>query len=786
MTDFFRHENAPTGPSSYPTRVATLARTARHRLSPLGLAVALSVALLGAGGVATAAGPQASSQPSATAPARASTPGSFAMVSHLAVDGVAEIVAATPNGQTLFYTSADAGVLGVVDIADPARPTLLPRVDVRIHGVGEPTSVAITPDGRYAVVALRMDDDVHHARRGFVRVFDISNPRNARPVKDITVGIGPDSLALHGSGNTLRAVVAIEDEETIAEGKDKGDATLGGKRPGRIDVVGLQDLYGGSASGLQSIELVQALKALPDAVYPEDPQPEFVSIDHQAHLAVVSLQENNAVALIDLRHPRTAKLVKVFSTGTVVRKGNADLKKDGEIALTDSMTARREPDAVAWVAPGVFATANEGDGKKDKAGVLPGGRGFTLFNTQGQVVFEAGAITELNAVRHGHYPDARSASKGVEIESVASATFGGMPYLLVGSERGSYVDVYRVSHPAQPEWVQLLPSGMSPEGLTTVTRRADGQQLVVTANERDDSLNIYRFHPQGAPANTQEPQLVAKDGMPWGALSGLATDGSHLYAVPDNAFGQSRIWRINPAELGQGRMVIDQVTMLTEANGQPLKVDPEGIAHVADGFWVASEGKTVADNELIKVNTAGVVQQRVKLPAAIQARFANPKTSTGFEGVTASADGQTLYMAIQRGFDLAKPQAAIVKWHIPSNTWTTALYPLEQHSKDAKQFWMGLSEITLLPDGRLLLLERDKGGGEGKAISAEVKRVYSVKATDVTDGAVLTKTLVKDLRRDHNYLQEKAEGMVVFNSELWVVNDNDGAGWTRLLNVGRP
>ena len=704
------------------------------------------------------------------------------MVAHLAVDGVAEIVAATPNGKTLVYTSADAGVMGVVDISNPDNPQTLPRVDVRVGGVGEPTSVAVTPDGRFAVVALRMDDDLTNARRGFVRVFDIRNPRDVKPMKDFTVGIGPDSLALHGSGKTLRAVVAIEDEESDA----KGDATLGGKRPGRIDVLGLQSLYGGADSGLQTIGLVAALKSLRGAVYPEDPQPEFVSIDHKTHTAVVSLQENNAVALVDLRHSTKAKLLKVLSTGTVERRGSADLKKDKDIALTDSFVGRREPDAVAWVAPGVFATANEGDGKKDKAGVLPGGRGFTLFNTQGKVVFEAGATTELNAVRHGHYPDARSAAKGVEMEAVASARFDGVPHLLVGSERGSFVEVYSVTDPSKPQRVQLLPTGMSPEGLTTITHRADGQQLFVTANEVEGSLNIYRFHPQGAPANTQEPQLVAKEGIPWGALSGLTTDGTHIYAVPDNAFAQSRIWRINPTELASGRMLIDQVTMLTEANGQPLKVDPEGIAKVADGFWVASEGATVESNELIKVNASGVVQQRVKLPAAIQARFANPKTSTGFEGVTASADGQTLYMAIQRGFDASKPQAAIVKWHLPSNTWTTALYPLEQHSKDAKQFWMGLSEITLLPDGRLLLLERDKGGGEGKAINAEVKRVYSVKASDVTEGAVLTKTLVKDLRRAHNYLQEKAEGMVVFNGDLWVVNDNDGAGWTRMLNTGKP
>jgi hypothetical protein len=181
-----------------------------------------------------------------------------------------------------------------------------------------------------------------------------------------------------------------------------------------------------------------------------------------------------------------------------------------------------------------------------------------------------------------------------------------------------------------------------------------------------------------------------------------------------------------------------------------------------------------------------VVQQRVKLPASIQARFANPKTSTGYEGVTASADGQTLYMAVQRGFDLAKPQAAILKLHLPTNTWTTALYPLEQHSRDAKKYWMGLSEIQLTDDGRLLLLERDKGGGEGFAINAEVKRIYSVKAADVTEGAVLTKTLVRDLRKDFNYVQEKAEGMVIFKGDLWVVNDNDGAGWTRWLNAGKP
>lgn len=719
-----------------------------------------------------------------TTPVLAQSPqnerGPFALVHHLPVDGVAEIVTATPNGLTLLYTSADAGALGLVDITDPARPVLLPRVDVRLGGVGEPTSVAISPDCHYAVVALRLDDDVANPRRGFLRVYDVRNPRAVKHVKDLSVGIGPDSLALAGSGKTLRAVIAIEDEETDA----KGDATLGGQRPGRIDVVGLQDLYGGASSGLQSIELVDALQALPGALYPADPQPEFVSLSPNGRTAAVTLQENNAVALIDLSDPRRTRLLRVLSAGTVTRTGNADLQRDKEIAFQDSFTGRREPDAVTWVSNDVFALANEGDGKKDKDGTLPGGRGFTLMNTRGDVVYETGERTEQRALLRGHYPDSRSAAKGVEIEGVTSARFGGRPYLLVGSERGAFLEVHEVSDPKQPRFVQWLPTGLSPEGITTVTRRADGQQLAVTANEGDGSINLYRFHATGAPLG--EPQIVARDAsMPWGALSGLTTDGTHLYAVPDNAFAQSRIWRLNMAEARQGRVVIDQVTPLTD-NGRPLKLDPEGIARVADGFWIASEGATVDGNELVKVNAAGVLQQRVKLPASVQALFASAKTSTGFEGVTASADGQTLYMAVQRGYDLNKPQAAILKLHLPTMAWTSALVPLEQHSRDAKQFWMGLSEIQLTDDGRLLLLERDKGGGEGRAINAEVKRIYSVHAADVVDGAVLKKTLVKDLRKDFTWLHEKAEGMVVHQGELWVVNDNDGAGWTCLLNAGRP
>lgn len=710
----------------------------------------------------------------------ASEKAGFSLVSYVPVNGVAEIVATSPNGMLLVYTNASAGEIGLVDMTDPTKPKVQPGLSVRINGVGEPTSVAITPDGKYAVVTVRMGDSFLNANTGRLRVYDISNSAAVKHVKDVVVGIGPDSIALVGEGTRLRAALAIEDEET----NTKGDATVPGVRAGRIEVVGLQDLYGGVSTGVQPLELVAALTAA-GGNYPTDPQPEFVSVNTTTNKAVVSLQENNAIAIVDLSDVAQPKLERVFSTGTVIRTASADLTQDAEVKLTENFSGRREGDGVAWVGD-LIATANEGDTDKDALGVFGGARGFTLMTTAGNIIYESGEKSEQNAVLYGSYPDSRSAKKGAEIEGVAAAIYGGVPFLFVGSERGSFIEVYRVEDTKAPKLVQVLPTGLAPEGLATITGRADGQQLLVAANEKEGSLTVYKFHPDSLPANAQEPQLVAKDiTIPWGALSGLTTDGSMMYAVPDNAFGQSRIYRINPTEAANGRMIIDQVTMLTQPDGSPLKVDLEGVVYTPDGFWVAAEGKTVADNELIKVNRTGVVQQRVKLSAEIQALFANANTSTGFEGVAASQDQRYLYVAVQRGFDTAKPFAAVLRYDTANASWIHAFYPIDSHSKDAKKYWTGLSDITFLADGRLLLLERDKGGTEAGAETAEIKRVYSVKSTDIVAGGTLTKTLVRDLRKDFNYLHEKAEGMTLHGGDLWIVNDNDGAGWTRMLNAGK-
>lgn len=234
-------------------------------------------------------------------------------------------------------------------------------------------------------------------------------------------------------------------------------------------------------------------------------------------------------------------------------------------------------------------------------------------------------------------------------------------------------------------------------------------------------------------------------------------------------------------DVANGYALIDRVTYITDQTGSRLKLDPEGIVFTGSGFWVASEGKKVAANHLLLVNLFGKVQRKVSLPAWLADKYGDPG-KYGFEGVTASMNGLYVYAALQRGFDPADEYARILRYDTQTEEWLTFSYPLDMNSADPDKYWTGISDIVLLDDQTMLVLERDKGEG----IKAQIKRIYKVSLSGLTENAVLTKVLVCDLRKDFNYLQEKVEGIALFKGDIWVVNDNDTRGWTRLINVGKP
>ncbi|GAA4961582.1 hypothetical protein [Kineococcus glutinatus] len=394
--------------------------------------------------------------------AEARTGAEFVPRATFAVAGeVAEILSATPDGRTLLYTDSATGVVGLVDITLPAAPRQVGTVDVG----GEPTSVAVTPDGRYAIAVVDTTDGAFTTPSGHLSVIDL---RTRSIVRTLDLGGQPDSVAIAPDGRT--AAVAVEnqrDEDVVVAGVEGGLPQAPG---GFLAVVDL----GGRPAAWTTTRV--DLTGLPGASSPQDPEPEYVDVNRDG-IAAVTLQENNAVALVDLRRKR---VVGSFSAGTVHRT-DADTADDGAIAFDDEITAPREPDAVQWTPDGNLVTADEGD-------LAPtGARGWTVFSPRGRVLWTSGSSAERALAGAGLYADGRSDNRGAEFEGAEVARFGGTPHAFIGAERGDAVLVYDLDDERRPRLQQVLPTGDEPEGLLALP----GRDLLVTADEGDGTISVF-------------------------------------------------------------------------------------------------------------------------------------------------------------------------------------------------------------------------------------------------------------------------------------------------------
>ena len=284
---------------------------------------------------------------------------------------IAEIVAAADGGRTLLYTDAEAGLVGFVNIADPAAPA---AAGTLLTG-GSPTSVAIA--GTRALVAV--DDTVTEpdgtfgAHAGRLLVVDLAT---RTVVRTINTGGQPDSVKVGPTGKY--AVVAIENQrdEAVAGGVMPHVPANGAERsePGFVMIV---DLTGAPAAW--TVRNV-SLTGLPGMKFNNDPEPEFVDVNAN-ELAVVSLQENNHLAVIELR---SGLVIRHWSAGSVANQVADTSETPLDIVFKGSISVPREPDAVAWIQNGGrILTADEGDYEG-------GSRSFTLFDLNTQVAAASG------------------------------------------------------------------------------------------------------------------------------------------------------------------------------------------------------------------------------------------------------------------------------------------------------------------------------------------------------------------------------------------------------------
>ncbi|GJM10651.1 MAG: alkaline phosphatase [Lysobacteraceae bacterium] len=200
-----------------------------------------------------------------------------------------EISAYDPLTYRLYVTNADANTLDIVSIRNPRFPSLLQSIDLSVYG-GGPNSVAVSRGN--VAVAVEADNKTDNGSVVFFNRF--GEFRN-----QLTVGALPDMLAFSPDGQWL--VVANE-------GEPNDDYTIDPE--GSISVIDLSagiamltdsdvrtaDFHAFNDATLDSTVRIYG----PNATVAQDLEPEYIAVSADSTKAWVSLQENNAMAVVDL------------------------------------------------------------------------------------------------------------------------------------------------------------------------------------------------------------------------------------------------------------------------------------------------------------------------------------------------------------------------------------------------------------------------------------------------------------------------------------------------------
>ena len=418
----------------------------------------------------------------------------------------AEVAAYDPATKRIFSINAASSQVDVLDISDPSDPVL----EFTIPLGGRPNSVALHKH----VVAVAVENAIK-TDPGFVKFFDT----NGTLLSSVTVGALPDMLIFTPNGRRL--LVANEGEPNDAYTIDPEgsvsiiDMTVGAANLPQADVR--------TATFSDSIPKTNASSIRiygPGATLAQDLEPEYIAVSHDSKTAWVTLQENNAIAILDIEAGVFTQLAGLgFKDHSQAGNGLDVSDQDGGINIANwPVFGIYQPDAIEsyrvrgvtylvmvnegdtraftgfteevrvsalTLDPTAFPNAailqqnanlgrltvtnatgdTDGDGDFDQV-LVPGGRSFSIRTAQGELVFDSG--DQFEQITAAQVPaafnsngtaatfDTRSDNKGPEPEGIVLGKAFGRTYAFIGLERTAGVMVYDVSDPFKPSFVQYV------------------------------------------------------------------------------------------------------------------------------------------------------------------------------------------------------------------------------------------------------------------------------------------------------------------------------------------
>ncbi len=247
---------------------------------------------------------------------------SLSRVGNIELSG-AEILAFDPDSQRAFVTTGDG--IEILDFSDPSDIQSVGSADI-----GEATSVAVK-NGLIAAAVPNADDETAEGRIVFLDA-------DGTVLGDVTVGNLPDSLTFTPDGSKI---LVANEGEPVGDTDPLGSISI-------IDVSGgiesatVQTLTFEGFNGREQEFIDKGVRLFPDKTVAEDVEPEFIAVAPDGTTALVTLQENNAVAVVDIE---AGEIVDILPLGTIDHsKGlpEVELFDFGELPVLGTTPAGQE------------------------------------------------------------------------------------------------------------------------------------------------------------------------------------------------------------------------------------------------------------------------------------------------------------------------------------------------------------------------------------------------------------------------------------------------------------
>lgn len=417
---------------------------------------------------------------------------------HTTPGQVSEIPAYDPLTRTVWV----AGVVGI-DVLDAGTGALVGHIDVT--GYGFVNSVAI----RNGLAAVAVEASPDRRLPGKVLFFSTRTRALASGISEVSVGSLPDMLTFTPDGKRLlvanEATPNAVADTPYVQPDPAGSVSIIDVR--RRTVVATAGLAGVPQYGLN----VRNNSGM-------DFEPEYITVAPNGRQAYVTLQEGNAIGILDLGINAFTSIVGLGAKDFSLPGNEIDTVDNDATVLFQAVAAKGlyMPDSIASFrhrGQTFLVTANEGDFREDNAdrsagsafgGVAPlnrlrvvntessvgnlfaaGARSFSIWTDTGAQVYDSGNTLDVEAHARGIYDDGRSRDKGVEPEGVAVHRIGERRYAFIGLERtlDSAVAIFDITNPYDVSFVDMIvtPGDRSPEGLAVFSHR--GRHYLAVANE---------------------------------------------------------------------------------------------------------------------------------------------------------------------------------------------------------------------------------------------------------------------------------------------------------------